>query len=148
MRGLALCARTVPQTSFVDRVALAARYGFTHVSLMGNDALTILDGTLPPASARALLDAHGIAISELDAVLGWLPSDVPLPPEMRSPVGEAEFCTIADQLGATMVNVVDVVAGPTPPLDECAAAFAAVCDRAAAHGLRAGIEFVPSSPPR
>jgi len=145
MDGLALCARTVPQASFTDRIALAARHGFTHISLMGNDARAILDGTLPLDDARALLDRHGIAVAELDAVLGWLPSDVPIPPEMRSPVGEADLYAVADRLGATMVNVVDVVAGATPPIDECAEAFAAVCERAAVHGLRAGIEFVPWS---
>ncbi len=143
MEGLALCARTVPKAPLPERIELAARHGFTHVSLTGHDAIAILGGELPVAVVHDLLAGHGIAIAELDAVVEWLPSADPIPPEMRSPVGEAEFHVVADAFGATMVNVVDLVAGPTPPLDECAAAFAAVCDRAAAHGLRAGIEFVP-----
>lgn len=143
MEGLALCARTVPQASLPARIELAARHGFTHVSLMGHDVVAILEGDLPVAVVHDLLAAHGIAIAELDAVVEWMPSADPIPLALRSPAGEAEFHVAADAFGATMVNVVDLVPGPTPPLDECAAAFAAVCDRAAAHGLRAGIEFVP-----
>ena len=143
MNGLALCARTVPQASLPERIELAARHGFSHVSMMGHDVIAILAGELPVAVVHDLLATHEIAIAELDAVVEWLPSAEPVPAEMRSPVGEAEFHVVADAFGATMMNVVDLVAGPTPPLDACAAAFGAVCDRAAAHDLRVGIEFVP-----
>jgi sugar phosphate isomerase/epimerase len=145
--GFALCGRTLPQAPFAERVELAARHGFTHVSLMGHDARAIIDADLPVEQARALLDDHGIKIAELDAVVGWLPATDPLPDAMRPPVDEAEFLAVADRLarpaGTPVVNTVDLVAGPTPPIDECAAAFAALCDRAAAHHLRAAIEFVP-----
>jgi sugar phosphate isomerase/epimerase len=146
-RGFALCGRTLPQASFTERVELAARHGFTHVSLMGHDARSILDGDVPAAEVRSLLDRHGIAVAELDAVVSWLPTVEPLPDAMRPPVDEGEFCAVADLLagpaGTPVLNVVDLVAGPTPPIDECAGAFAAVCDRAAAHDLRAAVEFVP-----
>jgi sugar phosphate isomerase/epimerase len=146
-RGFALCGRTLPQTTLPERIELAARHGFTHVSLMASDARAILDGDLPATEARSLLDRYGIAIAELDAVVGWLPAVDPIPEAMRPPVDEGEFYAVAELLagpaGTPVLNTVDLVTGPTPPIDECAAAFAALCDRAAAHGLRAAVEFVP-----
>ena len=107
MNGLALCARTVPQASLPERIELAARHGFSHVSMMGHDVIAILAGELPVAVVHDLLATHEIAIAELDAVVEWLPSAEPVPAEMRSPVGEAEFHVVADAFGATMMNVVD-----------------------------------------
>lgn len=147
LNGLALCGRTLPQSSFAERVELAARHGFTHVSLMAHDARAILDGDVPIAGMRALLRRHRIAIAELDAVVDWLPGDEPIPAEMRPPADGDDLVAVADALrpatATAVVNCVDLVAGPTPPLDDCAAAFAARCDHAAAHDLRVAIEFVP-----
>ena len=52
---------------------------------------------------------------------------------------------MADALGARSLNVVDLGEGEPPPIEVTAEAFAALCDRSAAHGLLVSIEFVPWS---
>ena len=58
--------------------------------------------------------------------------------------GERELFAVADAVGARSLNAVDVFGG-TWSLDEAAAAFAGLCDRAAEHGLLVHLEFLPWS---
>jgi sugar phosphate isomerase/epimerase len=56
--------------------------------------------------------------------------------------GEDEFYAIADALGARSINA--ALADPRAlELDAVAGAFAALCDRANAHGLLVTLEFLP-----
>lgn len=91
---------------------------------------------------RTHLRDHGISIAELDALVGWLPGAEPLPWHADLP-DEDDFYAMADALGARSLNVVDLVEGEPPPIEVAAEAFAALCDRSAAHGLLVSIEFVP-----
>ena len=47
---------------------------------------------------------------------------------------ESEMFAIADALGARSINAADVLGGRWD-VDDAAAAFSALCDRAAEHGL-------------
>ena len=58
--------------------------------------------------------------------------------------GEPELFAVADAVGARSLNAVDVFGGSWS-LDEAAAAFAGLCDRAADHGLLVHLEFLPWS---
>jgi sugar phosphate isomerase/epimerase len=59
---------------------------------------------------------------------------------------ESTLFALADVVGARHINCGDVgAAGAMLPLDEVAERFAGICDRAAEHGLLAGIEFLPWS---
>ena len=74
--------------------------------------------------------------------------EIHIPPEHDAErifrFGERELFAVADALGARSLNVVDVFGGPWS-LDEAAAAFAGLCDRAAEHGLLVHLEFLPWS---
>jgi sugar phosphate isomerase/epimerase len=86
---------------------------------------------------RRVLSDNGLAIGELDPLVRWIPG---LPGAEAGPAEEAAFYAIADAIGGRSVNA--ILGGPGEiDLDRVAEAFAAVCDRAAAHGLAAHLEF-------
>ena len=58
--------------------------------------------------------------------------------------GEQELFAIADALGARSINAVDVLGGSWG-IEDAAATFAGLCDRAAEHGLLVHLEFLPWS---
>src|SRR5206468_7881525 len=57
---------------------------------------------------------------------------------------ERDMFAIAGALGARSLNAVDVFGGEWG-VDDAAAAFAALCDRAREHGLVVHLEFLPWS---
>lgn len=142
MRDLVLCAQTLAQCSFDERVALAARHGFRFTSILGPEHRALLAGGATPSTIRALLDEHGVGIAEVDALVDWLPGP-DLPPELDGLAKLPELLDIVGALDACALNVVDLCAGPAAPVEEAASAFAAVCDRAAPFGCRVLLEFVP-----
>jgi len=97
-----------------------------------------------------MLGDHGLSIAELDPVWWWLPGamDVHIPPQFDEEdvfrFNEAEFFAMADALGARSVNAVDVLGGNWT-IEEATASFAALCRRAAEHGLLVHLEFLPWS---
>ena len=99
---------------------------------------------------RLLLADHGLSVAELDPAWWWLPgaSDVHIPPEHDRELifrfAESELFTVADGVGARSLNAVDVFGGSWS-LDDAAAAFAGLCDRASDHGLLVHLEFLPWS---
>ncbi len=148
---LVLCSGTLARrTPFRQRVDAAAGGGFAAISLWGRDYQAARSESLSDPGLRALLDDHGLVVAELDPAWWWLPgaADVHIAPE-HDPLdvfcfGEAELFAVADAVGARSLNAVDVFGG-TWGVDEAAAAFGALCDRAAEHGLLVHLEFLPWS---
>jgi sugar phosphate isomerase/epimerase len=146
-----LCAGTLgPGLPFRSRVAAAAAGGFDHLSLWGRDYQDARNEGLTDRDLRAILDDHGVSLAELDPAWWWLPgaAEVHIAPEHDTErifsFGEAELFAIADALGARSLNAVDVFGGPWS-LDDAAESFAALCRRAAEHGLLVQLEFLPWS---
>lgn len=139
-----LCAGSVPPCSFAERVAAAAEAGFAAISLFPHDYQRARAGGLSVADLRALLRDHGVAVAEIDPLLSWMPGDAGVTDEGRGFLAatEDDFYAIADAVGARSVNAVLADPGDVP-LDAVAEAFAALCDRAAAHGLLVTLEFLP-----
>ena len=92
---------------------------------------------------RELLAEHALVVHDVDAVVGWAGPGDPGPPYLQeAPASLVHEVAVA--LGAGQVNA--VLVGPKGTTHEALAeAVAAVCDRAAAHGLRVGFEFARAS---
>jgi sugar phosphate isomerase/epimerase len=145
---LVLCSGTVARgTPFRERLEAAAAAGYSAVSLWGRDYQGARDEGYDDADLVALLSDHGLEVAELDPVWWWTPgaSSFSIPPELDSidvfRFGEAELFHIAETLGARSVNAADVLGG-TWEVAEAAASFAALCDRAARHGLLVHLEWL------
>ena len=146
-----LCSGTIRTgISFRERLAAARAGGFTAVSLWGRDYQGARDEGLSDGDIRLLLADHGVSVAELDPGWWWLPgaSGIRIPPELDEErifgFGEQELFGVAESVGARSLNAVDVFGGSWS-LDEAAAAFAGLCDRAADHGLLVHLEFLPWS---
>jgi sugar phosphate isomerase/epimerase len=127
--------------TFAERVAAAAAAGFAGIGLLADDYAACRASGLSDADLRAILDDHGVRVAELEFVFGWARDDERATWARRV---EDQLYAVADALGARHLNVGDIdPAGDLPPFDTVAERFAALCDRAAAHGLGVAIEFLP-----
>jgi sugar phosphate isomerase/epimerase len=150
---LVLCSGTLPRdVSFHDRVEAAAAAGFAGISLWGRDHQRARHDGLTDSDIRAMLKDNGLTVAELDPAWWWLPGaeevgrTIPLSADTEAVFryGEAELFRIADAVRARSLNAVDVFGGDWD-LDAAAEAFAALCDRAAEHGLLVHLEALPWS---
>jgi sugar phosphate isomerase/epimerase len=146
-----LCSGTLRASlPFRERVAAARAGGFAGISLWARDYQVALEEGLGVGDIRLLLDDHGLSVGELDPAWWWLPgaSDIDIPAEHDAErifaFGEHAFFEIAEHVGARSLNAVDVFGGSWS-IDAATASFAALCDRAAAHGLLVHLEFLPWS---
>jgi sugar phosphate isomerase/epimerase len=148
---LVLCSGTVPDAGFRERVEAAAAAGFSAISLWGRDYRRAQSEGLSDADMRALLEANGLVVAELDGVGQWLPGSAGLAPPVEGDEADSFFAfseqdlyAIADAVGARSLNAVEVYGTRYEP-DEAAAAFAELCDRAAEHALLVHLEYLPWS---
>ncbi len=146
---LVLCSGTLPPgTPFADRLAAAAGAGCSAVSLWGRDVAAARAEGRTDAELAAMVADHGLAVAELDPVWWWTPgapAESPIPPEL-DPLdvfcfGERDLFAMGEALGARSLNAADVLGGPWG-VEEAAEAFAALCDRAAEHGLLVHLEWL------
>ena len=145
---LVLCSGTMPRhCSFLDRLRAASEAGFGGLSLWGRDYRAARQEGRSDADLRSMVDDHGLAVAELDPAWWWTPGagDVRIPPE-ADPVDvfrydEAELLRIAELFGARSINAADVLGGHWS-IEEGASGFAALCDRAADHGLIVHLEWL------
>ncbi len=145
---LVLCSGTLPRdTTFAQRLSAARAGEYSAISLWGRDCAAAAEQGLSLHDMRTMLDDQGLVVAEIDPAWWWTPgaADVTIPPEL-DPVGifaygADELCHIADVLGARSLNAADVLGGPWN-LEQGAEAFAALCDRAAEHGLLVHLEWL------
>ncbi len=145
---LVLCSGTVGRdTTFRERVEAAAAAGYAAISLWGRDYAAARNEGLSDADMVALLEHHGLVVAELDPVWWWTPGAgaFSISPEL-DPIdvfrfGERELFEIAEALGARSLNAADVLGGDWG-IDDAAASFAGLCDRAAEIGLLVHLEWL------
>ncbi len=148
---LVLCSGTLPRdVSFRERLEAARAGGFAGVSLWGRDYWNARDEGWTDTDIRSMLADSDLEVAEIDPAWWWLPgaSDVHIPDDVDTQrvfrYGQDELFRIAEVVGARSLNAVDVFGG-TWSVEDAAAAFATLCDRAAEHDLLVHLEFLPWS---
>ena len=148
---LVLCSGTLGRdATFRERIDAAVAGGFSGISMWGRDYTGARREGLAGTDMRALLADRGLEVAEIDLAWWWLPgaAEVHIPAELDTEelfaYGEAELFEIAHAVGARSVNAIDVFGGRWT-IDDAAAAFAGLCDRAAERGLLVHVEFLPWS---
>ena len=145
---LVLCSGTLPRhTPFRERLEAAVAGGYAAISLWGRDYRAARDEGYTDSDLVALVSASGLAVAEVDPAWWWTPGATAftIPPEL-DPVDvfrydEAELFRIGELFGARSLNVADVLGGSWS-VEEGAAAFAGLCDRAKEHGLLVHLEWL------
>jgi sugar phosphate isomerase/epimerase len=137
---LVLCGLSMVPISFIDLVAAAAEAGFDAVSIGPAIYRRALRDGLSTADMRAILDDAGIWVSEVEGAGNWLTPAEDKPPQWVQKVSDDELLDLAVALGAPKLLVTHF--GTPVPVPQAGAAFAALCDRAAAVGLSVALEFV------
>jgi len=126
-----------------ERAAAAAGAGFEHLGWLSAGYVAERAAGRSDADIRAILDHHGVDVPEIEFLYGWATDG---DPGFDWHEMERDLFAMADLLGADHINCGDVgVTGPMLPLDVVTERFAGICDRAADHGVRMAIEFLPFS---
>jgi sugar phosphate isomerase/epimerase len=140
---LVLCAGTLLGASFQELVEAATSGGFQGITLWPDVYRRAVAEGLAPSDMSRILDDHGLVVSDLDPLLGWLPSPRTSQP-LVDQASEEEFYTIAEALGVGTINAAQPL-GARCEHDLLVESFAELCDRAAERGLGITLEFLPWS---
>jgi len=152
---LCLCCGTIAEASFADLVEAAAAGGFRSISIWPHHYQRARSDGLCDRDMKLMLEDNGLVVTELDCLMDWLPgghssragAPAPEDPVMQAAslsVNEDFFYHIADTLGGRHLNAIRCSRRPMET-EAVAEAFAALCDRAAQHGLMVSLEFLPWS---
>jgi sugar phosphate isomerase/epimerase len=130
-----------PRFSFDDRVAAAARAGFTGIGLLFDDYAALRASGRSATDLLGVLDRHGVRVLEVEFLFDWA-LDGPRAEAART--AEAALHAMVEVFAPHHMNVGDLQSPrDLAPLDVVAERFAGVCDRAAEHGTRVALEFLP-----
>ncbi len=125
---------------FEERIAAASAAGFSGVGLLGEAYAEMRASGVDDRQILRLLDGHGVRITEVEFAFGWS-SDDP-----AAVVAENTLLAMADVFAPHHLTCGDLRrAADAPPLEVTIERFAALCDRAADHGTRVALEFLPWS---
>ena len=139
---LVITGATLGNPPFRAIIEAAAAGGFHGVSISPTRAyLPAKEAGLTSADMRAIGEANGVVVNDVDAVVVWTGSDRPR--RFGPPVSEEMVYEAGEALVATFVNVAFGADGPLP-LEQATEIFAGICKRAVERGLRPHLEFVPS----
>lgn len=143
---LTLCSATLlpdfvdhPPDSIFRQLDAARAAGFSGISLWSQFYDAARGGGYSSTEIRAAIDAAGLAIPMVEAVMPWEAQDE------SEALAHAEPCfALARDLGARHVVAVTMSATALDP-EFAAARFARLCDLAADYGVGPMIEFLPWS---
>jgi sugar phosphate isomerase/epimerase len=127
--------------SFAQRVAAVAAAGFAGIGWTPEDYDACRGAGVSDADMHAILNDHGITVAELEFVSDWAHGGERAAAARQT---EDRMYRMADLFGPRHMNVGELRAATEMVRPEAAAErFAALSDRAAAHGLLVAIEFLP-----
>jgi sugar phosphate isomerase/epimerase len=123
---------------FRDRVAAAARAGFTGIGIWHSDLAHTLESRSLP-EMRRILEDHGIRHVELEFLTDWFLDGER---KKQSDATRKMLMEAAEALGARHIKVGDFFKEPCP-MPRLAEAFAELCGEAAERGTRILFELMP-----
>lgn len=126
-----------PDTDPVERVHAAAAAGFAGIGMFVRRWRQLRSDPAHVERFEAALDETGLRLWGMEVVAGWS-ADGTTTDEQQA--FEAAAWEMRDRFGCAYLQAIGRGVG-TPA--EAAAGFAALCDRAADHGLVVALEFVP-----
>ncbi|VXC42977.1 Inosose isomerase [Arthrobacter sp. 9V] len=124
-------ASTLRPASLPERIKAASEAGYAGLGLRLQD---IRNSGIDYPEIRKQLSRHGLSILELEHPWNWVSRAVS--------EDEEEIYRFTDAIGVRQLNVATFGEAST---EVVSAAFGRLCDRAAAHGLLVGLEFLPFS---
>jgi sugar phosphate isomerase/epimerase len=147
--GLCLWAGSVQRLDFAGRIEAARTGGFDSTSLFPYEVHRARAEGIEDAELRARFEDAGVRVAVIDPLARWLPtwrSPGELPPDDPAfgDLEPDEIFAMAQAFGADLITVLALYDPPVSP-ELGGPAFAALCDRAAEHGLRLQLEFIPGS---
>jgi sugar phosphate isomerase/epimerase len=134
-------AGTRQNTPLLDRIAPVRSAGFTAMSVWPGDVKGVDRAELHAALANAEL-----VLTDLELIGNWLPGHAGATgafADIVRPTTPDKILSLAEELSIRTVSVVELLGLPWD-VREMGLAFANLCDRAADHGVRVAIEFVPT----
>lgn len=130
-----------PRFSFDDRVGAAAQAGFTGIGLLADDYAALRASGQSDADLLGVLDRHGVRVLEVEFLFDWA-LEGPRAEAARD--AEATLHAMVEVFAPHHMNVGDLQSPEDlAPIDVITERFAGVCDRAAEHGTRVALEFLP-----
>lgn len=134
-----LCASMVEEATFGERLAAAVGAGYDGIGLRPTHVKAELAEGLSYDDLRARLSDSGLELVEVGFVAGWWRDGEA---GEKAVAHERGLHLLSDRLGGARHLM--AISGPyDEPLAVMAERFAGVCDRAAEHGLRVGLECLP-----
>lgn len=130
-----------PRHSLAARAAAARAAGFTGMALAPDELLREDAEFESAVEIGALLAEHGLDAPELEPLRGWDGE-----PDEAAAVAERALFELAEALGSERVNTIQMVDPAAVGERLVAERLAAVCDRAAEHGLTVSFEPRANSP--
>jgi sugar phosphate isomerase/epimerase len=118
--------------------------GYTGIGVAWQEYAAWTAGGLTDHQLAAAVADEGVQVAELEFLHGWASDD--LGSRREAAAREEVVWAMAATFGARHVNVGEIGASPPPrSFDQFVERFAALCERAARHGLLVAYECIPGT---
>jgi sugar phosphate isomerase/epimerase len=133
-----LCASMVDSAPLLERLIAARDAGYAGIGLRPTHLKAAAVAGLTVGDVRSMLDDCGLGLTEIGFVADWWETGEKAAASLAF---ERSLYAMTEVLGGAHIVL---ISGPaTDGVDALAERFAGVCDRAAEHGLRVGLETLP-----
>jgi sugar phosphate isomerase/epimerase len=140
-----LWSATLGPRPLLARAAAAAAGGYRVLSVSPADDEGLREVGVTPGEAQRRVRDMGVELSILDGISEWYPHPPPRRPFPGAAFGVEDIMRIATAFGVSSISAI----APFPSdvtVDDLAACFASLCDRAGEDGIRIHLEFTPVPP--
>ena len=137
----------VRNLSFQDQLKTTAAVGLNEMSMTPLDVDRNRAKGIPPRDMLQMAADFGVSLPILDPMASWAPhwrSGISDPGFMEFlGYSSDDFFRIADELGVSVMTVIGTLQPGLASVPEIAESFGLLADKAASHGLRCILEFIP-----